>query len=89
MKPEKFEGHNIVLGEGQEQYQDLPAQYNPDDKNGEMVTCWKLTIRERIRLMITGRLWLSCYTFREPFQPVRLSTKKINVPDINLKIVKP
>lgn len=36
MKPVEFEGQNVIFGEGQPEYQPLPALLMPD---GEVITC--------------------------------------------------
>lgn len=41
---------------------DLPACR----ADGQIVSCWKLTLRERIKMMITGRMWLSVQSRQQP-----------------------
>jgi hypothetical protein len=77
MKPIKFEGCNIELGEGQKEYNTLPAFY--DANNGQMVTCWKLSESEIEMVQKTGVIYLSTSTFNQPFQPVFLSA---NIKDV-------
>lgn len=76
MKPIKFEGHNVVFAENQEEYQPLPAlQLN--DENGQVTSCWKMTFTERLRVLVTGKIWVSQLMFRQPtLTPVLLSTKQ-------------
>jgi hypothetical protein len=66
MKPVEFPEQNVVFAKDQPQYQPLPAFKAPD---GEVITCWKATWRERIYLFLTGKLWWSCQTFNQPLQP--------------------
>lgn len=66
MKPIEFPEHNAVLAKDQPQYQPLPVFR---DQFGLVVSCWKLTRWERIKLLFTGRLWLMQLTFGEPLQP--------------------
>ena len=40
MHPIDFEEKNVVFGEGQEEYQDLPAY---SDGQNNVVTCWKIS----------------------------------------------
>lgn len=63
----------IVFGEGQPEHRPLPA-IRLDD--GEVITRWSLTWRERLRLLWSGSIYLSIHTFNHPLSPVRLSTKE-------------
>lgn len=78
MKPIKFKEANVVFGEDQPEYLPLPA-YCADTKEGHAVTCWKLSFLERIRILFTGRVWLSQLTFRKPLQPIRPAVKKYEI----------
>lgn len=73
MKPIKFKGHNLVLAENQPEYQALPVcnECRPD---GSMTSCWKLSWRERLRVLFTGKLFFTQLTFGNPFQPISPST---------------
>lgn len=73
MKPISFPGQNVVFGEGQPCYQPLPAY---DDGHGRMVCCWQLTLRERLRVLFTGRIWHQVFHFHQLLQPQRLSVEK-------------
>lgn len=53
------------MGENQPEYVPLPA-YRDDEIT---ISCWKLTLKERITLLFTGELWLSQMNFRKPLQP--------------------
>lgn len=66
MKPIDFKGRNVVLGEKQPEYIALPAHKSPD---GAVLTCWKLSWRERLKLLFTGRVWSHQLTFNMPLQP--------------------
>lgn len=67
MQPIKFKGHNIVFGENQPQYKPLPAFI---DNDGNVVTCWKLTFYERLKILFSGRFYLQTLTFKSPIQPM-------------------
>ena len=56
-----------MFAEDQPEYLPLPA-YRARD--GMVVSCWMLSWRERLRLLVSGRLWLSCLTFGKPLQPL-------------------
>jgi hypothetical protein len=66
MKPIDFPQVNRVLAKDQPQYQPLPICYCDD---GSAISCWKLSIWERLRLLLTGKLWLIQLTFHQPLQP--------------------
>lgn len=61
-----------VFAKDQPEYIPLPA-YRSDD--GYVVTRWRLTFRERVRVLLRGDIWLSCLTFNRPLQPVKLETE--------------
>lgn len=67
MQPVKFKESNIIFGENQPQYQPLPAFL---DEEGTVVTVWKLSLWERIRVLFTGRLYMITMTFKSPVQPM-------------------
>jgi len=69
MRPIDFQQANCVYAANQPEYLPLPAL--KDGGPGEQVTsCWRLTWRERIRLLLTGKLWLAVWTFGQPLQPI-------------------
>ena len=67
MKPVTFPEVNAVLAEDQPQYQPLPV--HRDKATGMVVSCWRLSRWERLKLLVTGRLWLLQLTFGDPLQP--------------------
>ena len=66
MYPIEFPEQNLVLAEDQPEYLALPAHRTDD---GEVISCWSLSWRERFRVLWTGRLWLRQLTFGELLQP--------------------
>lgn len=69
MKPIKFKGSNLTLAENQPQYQQLPVCYQGGTE-ATMTSCWKLSWKERIRLLFKGKLFISQLTFHSPLQPI-------------------
>lgn len=67
MEPVKFKGANIVFGESQPEYKPLPAFRNDE---GIVLTCWKCTLRERLKILFTGRMYLQQLTFNNALQPI-------------------
>ena len=68
MKPTEFDEQNVTFATNQDEYLNLPAFRNPDS-TGRVVSCWKLSWKERIKILFTGRLWSCIMTFNEPLQP--------------------
>lgn len=75
MTPKKFKESNVVYGEGQKEYLPLPARLEAGPE-GIVITKWRLSFIERIRVLFTGTIWLSQMSFRKPLQPQYPTTKK-------------
>lgn len=73
MKPIEFKGQNTVYAKDQPEYQPLPA-LKADD--GQVISCWKLSFRERIKILLTGRMWLSLMSFNKPLTPSFMSVNR-------------
>ena len=71
MRPIEFKEQNVVFAKDQSPYSPLPAYTNKKDMRGAIFHCWKMTIGERIKVLLTGKLWISVYTFKQPPQPIR------------------
>ncbi len=78
MKPIKFPESNITYAENQPEYLPLPAFKN-DSPQGEVVSCWKLSFTERLRILFKGELWLMLMAFNKPLTPSFMTTKKSEV----------
>ena len=68
MKPVDFPEQNAVLAKDQPEYLPLPV-HRVAEPEGRVISCWQLTFRERLAVLITGRVWLTQMTFNEPLQP--------------------
>lgn len=77
MKPISFPEQTCIIAENQKEYIPLPAHC--DAKQGTVSCCWKLSFKERIKLLFTGRLWHQIYTFNKPLQPIYLSVNKYDI----------
>lgn len=75
MKPLEFKEQNCVYAKDQPEYIPLPAHKVADQK-GEVIFCMGLTWKERIKLLITGKLWCSLLTFNKPLTPSFFSVNK-------------
>ena len=76
MKPIKFKEANIVFAENQDEYIPLPAYLDQEDPYGQTVTCWNLTIIERLKLLFKGNLWLTVLKFDKPLQPIKMAVDR-------------
>lgn len=75
MKPVKFKEQNVIYAEDHPIYQPLQA-LKIKSAEGQVISCWKLSLNEQIRIFFTGRIWVSLMSFNEPLTPFFLSTKK-------------
>lgn len=75
MRPIEFKEQNCVYAKDQPEYIPLPGHKVNDDR-GEFIFCMKLTFTERIRVLITGKIWGSLLTFNKPLTPSFFTTKK-------------
>lgn len=78
MKPTKFKEQNVVYAENQPEYTPLPA-LKINSENQEVISCWKLSFKERIEVLFLGRIWLSLLTFGKPLTPSFLASRKKRV----------
>lgn len=83
MKPVKFKEHNCVYAKDQPEYTPLPAFLDPRDDLGRVTFCMGLNLWERLRLLVTGRVWCTLQMGRdprtglvEPLTPSSLSTRR-------------
>ena len=77
MEPIKFNEDNTAYYKGHENlYDALPALIFED---GYVVTCWKLSFKDILRLIFTRKLWLVVATFNKPLHPIFMSTNKRDI----------
>ena len=76
MKTTQFPEQTTTFAKDQKQYNELPAHKRPDDIQGCVTCCWKLTWRERLTVLFRGTIWHQVLTFNFPLQPQRLTTEK-------------
>lgn len=75
MKSIYFKHCNIEYAKDQPQYKTLNA-LKIESENGEVITCWKLSFREKLIILFTGKIWLSLLTFNKPLSPIFLTTNR-------------
>jgi len=63
----------VVFAKDQPPYIPLPAVLE-GNIGGTAHTRWRLSLRERIRVLFTGNVYVSLMTFHKPLQPVRVDT---------------
>lgn len=76
MDPVHFPESNFTYAKDQPQYRPLPCHR---DAEGTIVTCWRLSFTERMRVLLTGKLWINVMTFNKPLQPMLPTTEKKDV----------
>lgn len=69
MKPVEFPEQNVIYAKDQPEYLPLPVMREP---NGDVTSCWALTWRERVRVLFTGRVWVTQKSFNKLLQPILL-----------------
>jgi len=87
MKPVEFKHQNVVFAKDQPEYQPLPA-LRLDTSEGQVISCWKLSFKERLRVLFIGRVWMSLMSFNKPLTPSLLATNRKELyshPDDNIK----
>ena len=70
MKPIKFKGCNSLYAKDQPEYRPLPAHKSLE---GIVTSCWSLSILERVKALLFGRVYIQNLTFNQPLQPQLLS----------------
>jgi len=78
MKPVEFKHQNIVFAKDQPEYQPLPA-LRIDSPEGEVISCWRLSFKERIKVLVFGRVWMSLMSFNKPLTPSYLAIDRKDV----------
>jgi hypothetical protein len=75
MRPIPFPEQNRIFAENQPEYQPLPAHI-VNEPGGRVISCWKLSFRERLKILITGKMWSSLMSFNKPLTPSLFSVDK-------------
>lgn len=76
MTPADFPEQSIIVAKDQPEYMPLPAHIDRRFPAQTMTFCWRLTWRERLKLLFTGKLWHQVMTFGMPLQPQLLLVEK-------------
>jgi hypothetical protein len=78
MRPTTFKHQNTIFAKDQPQYQQLPALLL-EGPEGHVISCWKLSFKERIQVLLFGRIWSSLMTFNKPLTPSYLTVNRKEV----------
>lgn len=82
MKLINFPEQTVVIAKDQPEYLPLPAHRFDNDPKGRIACCWKLDWRERLTVLLTGKIWHQVLTFNSPLQPQLLTTEKPDMPAV-------
>lgn len=72
MFPLEYE-HSRIYAKNQKEYLPLPAITKI---NGDILITWKLSLKERIKLLFNGCLYHQVKTFNQPLQPILITVEK-------------
>lgn len=75
LKPVDFEDSNVEFAKDQDEYGSLSA-LRFDSIEGEVITCWKMSFRDRFKVLFTGVIWMRLLTFNRPLTPSNLSVNR-------------
>lgn len=76
----EFPEQTTTIAKSQPGYLPMPAHMFFNDSQGRIACCWQLTWRDRIKLLITGKIWHQILTFDKPLQPQLLTVDKPKMP---------
>lgn len=76
MRPIEFPEMNSVYGKDSKRFLPLPAHTTG---GGHVITCWKPTIRERIHLLFTGKIYCSQLTDKKGLQPQYMTVRRLEL----------
>jgi hypothetical protein len=76
----EFPEQTIVIAKNQPEYKPMYAHI---DGNGIVTCCWKLSLLDRLEVLLTGKIWHQVMTFKQPLQPQLLHVTKPNLEMVN------
>jgi hypothetical protein len=68
MKPIKFKEQNCTYAEDQPEYYPLPA-HKVNEPEGRVIFCMGMSFKERLKVLFTGKIWVSLMTFNKSLTP--------------------
>ncbi len=78
MKAIEFKHSNVIFAKNQPGYLPLPA-LKLNDAEGRVISCWRMNWKERLKVLLTGRVWLSLMSFNKPLTPSYMSVNRKDV----------
>lgn len=78
MIPIEFKDQNTVYAKDQPEYMPLPA-LKLNTPQGEVISCWKMSVLDRVKVLFTGKIWVSLMSFNKPLTPSYLSVNRKDV----------
>lgn len=72
----EFPEQTVVVAKDQPQYRPMPAHIDPTKPEFPFTCCWQLNWRERLAVLLTGRIWHTVLTFGDRIQPQLLQVVK-------------
>ena len=78
MKSITFKEVNQIIGADSEGYKQLYV-HKTKDQFGDVTSCWKLSLFERIQVLFTGKVWLCQRTFNHDLVNSLITTEKDEV----------
>ena len=74
MKPIKFKESNFTYRppHGSKNVMPLPCFRASNTDEGFVVSCWKLSWKERLMVLLTGKVWVCQLSFNKALQPISL-----------------
>ncbi len=78
MKPIKFKQQNVTFAENQKEYLPLPA-LKLNTPQGQIISCWKLSFKDKLKILFIGKIWLNIMSFNKPLMPCYISTNRKDV----------
>ena len=70
-----FKESNVVIAEDQPEYQNLPS-HRTSDNDGMVTSCWSLSLKEMLKILWTGCIWVQMLTFNTSLQPLKVLVDK-------------
>lgn len=68
-----------IIAKDQKEYVSLPVVCG---RNGMYTSRWRLSWRERFRLLLSGDLYLQQLTYNSGMQPIKLSTEEPGLTEV-------
>ena len=79
MKPIEFKHQTGVAAKDQPPYLPLPMLRFKNDPKGHVISCWKLTFLERIKVLRYGIIWMDLLCFNNKITPSKLTVNRKDV----------